>query len=269
MEEAQLIKGKEHETWHRRHDFWLLAGVITHGYRHWQDILSDPRFDLMNQAFKSDSERTRKAAFLNRRFQLLEQGLVIEEQLRKSTADTLTDQTVAATAAAASDAAAAAESQAESAKSTAANQRTASRIDHLQQLDELAANLKKLGQNGDPKNPKNSKMTKVLGQISTLMSDINDMSYTNMPASLAKAYVPKTTVQPRPQPIVPVGKPVFVGGPTQWHNYKAPGAVGAGAVTKPSYTQQQLPYHGSSSGSGAAFNNSKSNDKPKDVICID
>ena len=30
MEEAQLVKGKEFDTWHRRHDFWLLAGVITY-----------------------------------------------------------------------------------------------------------------------------------------------------------------------------------------------------------------------------------------------
>jgi len=30
MEEKQLQKGKEYETWFRLHDFWLLAGVITY-----------------------------------------------------------------------------------------------------------------------------------------------------------------------------------------------------------------------------------------------
>ena len=61
---------KEFEHWHRRHDYWLLAGVVTHGYRHWQDILGDPRFAILNKAFKSEQERLRKAAFLNRRFQV-------------------------------------------------------------------------------------------------------------------------------------------------------------------------------------------------------
>lgn len=42
----------------------------SHGYRHWQDILADQRFDLLNHPFKTDAERGRKAAFLNRRFQV-------------------------------------------------------------------------------------------------------------------------------------------------------------------------------------------------------
>lgn len=33
LEEMQLVQGKEFETWHRRHDFWLLAGVITYPLR--------------------------------------------------------------------------------------------------------------------------------------------------------------------------------------------------------------------------------------------
>ena len=63
----------ELQVWHRHHDFWLLAGIITHGYRHWQDILNDPRFESLNRAFRNDSDKMRKGAFLNRRFQLLEQ----------------------------------------------------------------------------------------------------------------------------------------------------------------------------------------------------
>lgn len=49
---------------------WTWLVPPSHGYRHWQDILSDPRFDILNQSFRSESERTRKAAFLNRRFQV-------------------------------------------------------------------------------------------------------------------------------------------------------------------------------------------------------
>jgi len=30
LEEKQIEKGKEYETWFRLHDFWLLAGVITY-----------------------------------------------------------------------------------------------------------------------------------------------------------------------------------------------------------------------------------------------
>jgi len=30
MEEKEIVKGKEYETWFRLHDFWLLAGVITY-----------------------------------------------------------------------------------------------------------------------------------------------------------------------------------------------------------------------------------------------
>ena len=56
--------------WHRRHDFWLLAGVTTHGYRHWQDIMNDPRFSILNKAFRNDADRLKRAAFLNRRFQV-------------------------------------------------------------------------------------------------------------------------------------------------------------------------------------------------------
>ena len=38
-EENLLKQGHQHEMWHRRHDYWLLAGIVTHGYRHWQVCL--------------------------------------------------------------------------------------------------------------------------------------------------------------------------------------------------------------------------------------
>ena len=47
-----------------------LNKLHTHGYRHWQEILSDPRFEILNRAFKQDVDRQKRAAFLNRRFQV-------------------------------------------------------------------------------------------------------------------------------------------------------------------------------------------------------
>lgn len=35
-EQRALIKDREAEIWHRRHDYWLLAGVVQHGYGRWQ-----------------------------------------------------------------------------------------------------------------------------------------------------------------------------------------------------------------------------------------
>ncbi|ESN99684.1 hypothetical protein HELRODRAFT_176442 [Helobdella robusta] len=63
-------------------------------------------------------------------------------------------------------------------------------------LDELAASLKNLNSETTTKSSKNSKLQKVLGQITVLVSDINDMSYINMPASLAKPYT-ATIVRPQ------------------------------------------------------------------------
>lgn len=31
-EQRALTKGREHEVWHRRHDYWLLAGIITYPF---------------------------------------------------------------------------------------------------------------------------------------------------------------------------------------------------------------------------------------------
>lgn len=35
-EQRALSAGKEHEIWHRKHDYWLLAGVVIHGHSRWQ-----------------------------------------------------------------------------------------------------------------------------------------------------------------------------------------------------------------------------------------
>ena len=42
------------EVWHRRHDYWLLAGLVRHGYGRWQDIQNDACFAIINEPFKAD-----------------------------------------------------------------------------------------------------------------------------------------------------------------------------------------------------------------------
>ena len=81
--------GSEAEVWHRRHDYWLLAGIVRHGYGRWQDIQNDvAAFGIVNEPFKADQGKGNflemKNKFLARRFKLLEQALVIEEQLRRA-----------------------------------------------------------------------------------------------------------------------------------------------------------------------------------------
>merc|ERR1719322_1236988 len=87
-EEKAAVPGREFEIWHRRHDYWLLSGIVCHGYGRWQDIQNDQRFTTINEPFKMDVGKGNfleiKNKFLARRFKLLEQALVIEEQLRRA-----------------------------------------------------------------------------------------------------------------------------------------------------------------------------------------
>ncbi|CAF3381327.1 unnamed protein product [Rotaria socialis] len=87
-EQRALEPKHEQEIWHRRHDYWLLAGIVTHGYSRWQDIQIDSKFAIINEPFKMDMAKGNflemKNKFLARRFKLLEQALVIEEQLRRA-----------------------------------------------------------------------------------------------------------------------------------------------------------------------------------------
>ena len=61
---------------------------MCHGYGRWQDIQNDSRFAIINEPFKMDVGKGNfleiKNKFLARRFKLLEQALVIEEQLRRA-----------------------------------------------------------------------------------------------------------------------------------------------------------------------------------------
>ena len=87
-EQRALVVNRESEVWHRRHDYWLLAGIVKHGYGRWQDIQNDVSFTIINEPFKADQGKGNfleiKNKFLARRFKLLEQALVIEEQLRRA-----------------------------------------------------------------------------------------------------------------------------------------------------------------------------------------
>jgi len=88
-EQRAVQPGGEFSTWHRRHDYWLLAGIMTHGYSRWQDIQQDPHFAIISEPFNRDMKDRGnfleiKNKFLARRFKLLEQALIIEEQLRRA-----------------------------------------------------------------------------------------------------------------------------------------------------------------------------------------
>jgi len=86
--EEKAAQGKEFEIWHRRHDYWLLAGVMKHGYARWVDIQTDPVFNIINEPFKAEMNKGNfleiKNKFIARRFKLLEQALAIEEQLKRA-----------------------------------------------------------------------------------------------------------------------------------------------------------------------------------------
>merc|ERR1711992_112279 len=162
-EEKAAVPGREFEIWHRRHDYWLLAGIGCHGYGRWQDIQNDLRFNIINEPFKMDVGKGNfleiKNKFLARRFKLLEQALVIEEQLRRAAFLNLTQ-----------DAAHPA---------MALN----SRFAEVECLAESHQHLSKESLAGNK--PANAVLHKVLNQLEELLSDMkSDVS--RLPASLAR-----------------------------------------------------------------------------------
>jgi len=162
-EEKAAVPGREYEIWHRRHDYWLLAGIVCHGYGRWQDIQNDIRFNIINEPFKMDVGKGNfleiKNKFLARRFKLLEQALVIEEQLRRAAYLNLTQ-----------DAAHPA---------MALN----SRFAEVECLAESHQHLSKESLAGNK--PANAVLHKVLNQLEELLSDMkSDVS--RLPASLAR-----------------------------------------------------------------------------------
>merc|ERR1712080_120294 len=162
-EEKAAVPGREFEIWHRRHDYWLLSGIVCHGYGRWQDIQNDQRFTIINEPFKMDVGKGNfleiKNKFLARRFKLLEQALVIEEQLRRAAFLNLTQ-----------DAAHPA---------MALN----SRFAEVECLADSHQHLSKESLAGNK--PANAVLHKVLNQLEELLSDMkSDVS--RLPASLAR-----------------------------------------------------------------------------------
>ncbi|GBM00120.1 Chromodomain-helicase-DNA-binding protein 5 [Araneus ventricosus] len=162
-EERAAVPGREYEIWHRRHDYWLLAGIVKHGYGRWQDIQSDFAFSIINEPFKMDVGKGNfleiKNKFLARRFKLLEQALVIEEQLRRAAYLNLT--------------------QDPNHPAMALNARFA----ELECLAESHQHLSKESLAGNK--PANAVLHKVLNQLEELLSDMkSDVS--RLPATLAR-----------------------------------------------------------------------------------
>lgn len=81
FEDNELKPKHEHEIWNRRHDYWMLAGIVKHGYEQWEGIANDEDFAILNEPFKTTLSLRNK--FMERRLRLLEQALVFEEQLRR------------------------------------------------------------------------------------------------------------------------------------------------------------------------------------------
>lgn len=161
--EEKAASGRENEIWHRRHDYWLLAGIVKHGYGRWQDIQNDPSFAIINEPFKMDVGKGNfleiKNKFLARRFKLLEQALVIEEQLRRAAYLNLT--------------------QDPTHPAMALNARFA----ELECLAESHSHLSKESIAGNK--PANAVLHKVLNQLEELLSDMkSDVS--RLPATIAR-----------------------------------------------------------------------------------
>ncbi|KAK7909646.1 hypothetical protein WMY93_014330 [Mugilogobius chulae] len=162
-ERAAISSGKMNEIWHRRHDFWLLAGIVVHGYARWQDIQNDPPFAIVNEPFKSQANKGNflemKNKFLARRFKLLEQALVIEEQLRRAAYLNMT--------------------QDPSHPAMALNARFA----EVECLAESHQHLSKESLSGNK--PANAVLHKVLNQLEELLSDMK-ADVTRLPATLSR-----------------------------------------------------------------------------------
>jgi hypothetical protein len=91
-EERAAVPSHEYEIWHRRHDYWLLSGIVTyvdlflksvfylvlvfrHGYGRYQDIQNDPHFAIINEPFRPEQGKGNfleiKNKFLQRRFKVI------------------------------------------------------------------------------------------------------------------------------------------------------------------------------------------------------
>uniref|UniRef100_A0A8C2KIP5 Chromodomain helicase DNA binding protein 4a n=1 Tax=Cyprinus carpio TaxID=7962 RepID=A0A8C2KIP5_CYPCA len=140
-----------------------LTHCLRHGYARWQDIQNDVRFAILNEPFKGEINRGNfleiKNKFLARRFKLLEQALVIEEQLRRAAYLNMTEDP--------------------SHPSMALN----TRFSEVECLAESHQHLSKESMSGNK--PANAVLHKVLKQLEELLSDMK-ADVTRLPATIAR-----------------------------------------------------------------------------------
>ncbi|KAA0707630.1 Chromodomain-helicase-DNA-binding protein 5 [Triplophysa tibetana] len=279
-ERAAVSSGKIYDIWHRRHDYWLLAGIVTcfirHGYARWQDIQNDPRYAILNEPFKTEINKGNylemKNKFLARRFKLLEQALVIEEQLRRAAYLNMT--------------------QDPSHPAMALNTRFA----EVECLAESHQHLSKESLAGNK--PANAVLHKVLNQLEELLSDMK-ADVTRLPSMLSRVPPVSARLQmsergilsrltsrgnePPPQQPFPQGS---YGCSQMYNSSFAGGFRGPGGTAMVNYSQMPLGPYVSVSSNGPSVPTShlekRSSDamrdvptpdlksvKPSDVICIE
>uniref|UniRef100_A0A8D0HC32 Chromodomain helicase DNA binding protein 3 n=1 Tax=Sphenodon punctatus TaxID=8508 RepID=A0A8D0HC32_SPHPU len=151
-ERAAISSSKLNEIWHRRHDYWLLAGIVLYP--------SPLRIRLWNSQSQRNVDNnwriTTSASLLS---QLLEQALVIEEQLRRAAYLNMT--------------------QDPSHPAMALNTRFA----EVECLAESHQHLSKESLAGNK--PANAVLHKVLNQLEELLSDMK-ADVTRLPATLSR-----------------------------------------------------------------------------------
>ncbi|XP_072522580.1 chromodomain-helicase-DNA-binding protein 5 isoform X2 [Salminus brasiliensis] len=275
-ERIAVSSGKMYDIWHRRHDYWLLAGIVTHGYARWQDIQNDPRYAILNEPFKTEMNKGNylemKNKFLARRFKLLEQALVIEEQLRRAAYLNMT--------------------QDAGHPAMALNTRFA----EVECLAESHQHLSKESLAGNK--PANAVLHKVLNQLEELLSDMK-ADVTRLPSMLSRIPPVSARLQmsersilsrltsrgnePPPQQPFPQGS---FGCSQMYSNSFGGGFRGPGGTAMVNYSQMPLGPYVSVSSNGPPLPSShldkKSSDalrdmsppelksgKPSDVICIE
>ncbi|TMS18366.1 Chromodomain-helicase-DNA-binding protein 4 [Larimichthys crocea] len=143
--------------------FPLTEAPSRHGYARWQDIQNDVKFAILNEPFKGEMNRGNfleiKNKFLARRFKLLEQALVIEEQLRRAAYLNMSEDP--------------------SHPSMALN----TRFSEVECLAESHQHLSKESMSGNK--PANAVLHKVLKQLEELLSDMK-ADVTRLPATIAR-----------------------------------------------------------------------------------
>ncbi|XP_075046157.1 chromodomain-helicase-DNA-binding protein 5 isoform X2 [Mixophyes fleayi] len=242
-ERAAVSSSKIYEIWHRRHDYWLLAGIVTHGYARWQDIQNDPRYLILNEPFKSEIHKGNylemKNKFLARRFKLLEQALVIEEQLRRAAYLNMT--------------------QDPNHPAMALNARLA----EVECLAESHQHLSKESLAGNK--PANAVLHKVLNQLEELLSDMK-ADVTRLPSMLSRVPPVAARLQMSERSILSRltnrGSDATVQGTfgsSQMYNNFGPNFRGPGPGSIVNYSQMPLgPYVTASNGAHSCFPDRKS-----------